>query len=267
MKTILVTGLDGSGKSTLLKKLAAQIQNKRTDILYLPNFDTESLHQTGDVQRTALFINKLNREADERQIPQLKGVALFAAMLLFRPILELNVNRALETLFCERHPLIDTGIYAKFYAEKLPPDSLGKSVIEEMDQRFHHELDYLMQLVPQTMLNQQTSQVATFMELIHRRFHLEKKTDLSSLQDLFGVGLPNSIYYLRADAAELIGRIRQRTLKEAHESEEVLHRLGKVYDELFSGLNDSSPDLVQVVDANNWHNLDLLFETLCREYE
>lgn len=265
MKTILITGLDGSGKSTLLAKLAAQMP-ANTGFVYLPQIETECLLQTPDLHEAATFVNKLGQEADERQVPQLKAVALFAAMLLFKKLLAQNLAQACTTVFCERHPLIDTGVYAKFYAEKLTPGCLSNAVLDALDQQHGRALDYLISLLPKGAKADENSKLAILLGFIYQWFHLEKKTDVTDLAALFGVGLPEKIYYLSASPSVLFGRIKHRGRLEAHESEAVFERLEMAYGQVMEALASQQPGLVEIVDANQVERLDLLFEEICNDY-
>ena len=116
MKVIILTGLDGSGKTTFLERIKEHSNPALCKIINLPHIDTEVLKQYTDLYETALFVNSLNRDADILKLPQLKAVALFASMILYREIFNLIKQEGVKTIFCERHPLIDPGIYARFYA-------------------------------------------------------------------------------------------------------------------------------------------------------
>ncbi len=262
MKITLITGLDGSGKSTLLSRLALQPALHTPAILYLPQIETDSLVQDILLCKTAHFVNALGKAADEQQIPALKGTALCAAMLLFGPLLAHTETQSFSSIFCERHPLIDSGVYARFYAEKLSPESLPPKILDSLDQQYRGELEYLLSLLPDEAIQPMTGQMATLMNTMYHWFFLEKKTSISALSSLFKVDLPDKIYYLRADTNVLFERIRHREHREAHESVTVLEKLGDAYDQLFDGLNLQKPGLVEIVNANQAANLDRLFEQL-----
>jgi hypothetical protein len=109
-------------------------------------------------------------------------------------------------------------------------------------------------------------EMATLMGFIYQWFCMEKRTGLPELKLLFGVGLPDKIYYLSASASVLFKRLEARGRLEAHESEAVLERLGLAYGQLLQGLDSQREGLIQFVDANRFERLDQLFEELSQSY-
>ncbi len=257
MKVILITGLDGSGKSTILERIAEQKKLDNVNTLLLPHIDLTQLVQGSELYQTASFVNNLSHEADVRKVPQLKAVALFASMLLFKELLALSNS---ELVFCERHPLIDSRIYARFYAQKLKPGSVSKEVSDNVDQLFHNELNYLLDLLPGNFHDKTVSPVKRFMQFIYEWFFIKNKTRLSDLKELFKVDLPDKIFYLDAKPEILFHRIKNRKVHEAHESVEVFELLNQAYHKLFDGLNHEHPGKIEIVDASTHENLNNFFE-------
>lgn len=267
MKITLLTGLDGSGKSTLLAKLAAQPLARKPAILYLPHIETDGLAPASELYEAASFVNALGMEADVHKAPALKGAALCGAMLLFRPLVAFKAQKQFKEVLCERHPLFDTGVYAKFYAEKLSPANIAPAVLDDLDRKYPRALEYLHSLLPEKALQPESGSMAAFLHTIYQWFYVEQRTTFEDLAAFFQVGLPDKIHYLRADPEILISRIQHRERLEAHESTAVLTRLGQVYDQLIDVLNKQHPGLVQITQAGNPENLDRLFEQLSKAYE
>lgn len=267
MKITLITGLDGSGKSTLLSKLAAQPLARKPAILFLPHIATESLREAPDLYHAAAFVNALGTEADVQKTPALKGASLCAAMLLFRPLVALHTQMGYTEMVCERHPLFDTGVYAKFYAEKLTPTLISPTVLEMLDQKYASALTYLHSLIPDVAIRPGEGLMASFLEIIYQWFYVAQKTTFEDLGVFFQVELPHKIHYLRAEPAVLIERLRHREHLEAHETASVLAKLGQVYDQLIESLDNRYPGLVHQTQAESPENLDRLFEQLCLAYQ
>ncbi|HFA52193.1 MAG TPA: hypothetical protein ENJ95_24510 [Bacteroidetes bacterium] len=264
MKTILITGLDGSGKSTLLARLQEQQSTASFEILFAPQIVTEGLAGDPSLMAAALFVNALGAEADRLELPQFKAIALFASMLLFPKLLLAKQEKNPKTIFCERHPLIDTGVYARFYAGKLGPNSIDPKILQDLDRRFPHELQYLLGLLPiQYRPSDRSGLAAHLMDFIYQWFFMKKKYAPADLQLLFGLPLPDFIYFLKASPQTLYGRIRHRAIKEAHESPEVFKKLDGAYEALFAALEKDLP--LRRVDANDLRQLDLLFEEIFQQ--
>lgn len=262
MKIVLITGLDGSGKSTLLEKIRKSKQISNYEIINLPVIQLDFLKNHKELYQAAQFINELNHESDMLKIPQLKAVALFASMLLFKKILSLVEQTNCKIVYCERHPLIDTGIYSQFYADKLFPGSIKKETLSLLDQKYEKELNYILQLIPETIFVRDTSAISTFLSFIYQWFHLEKKYNVDNLKKIFQVDLPDKIYYLEASPQILFSRIKNRKVLEAHESEQVFELLNNAYHHLFGKLNNG---VVKIINATSIDTLDKLYNQLVKK--
>jgi len=262
MKVILITGLDGSGKTSFLNRIKEHSNPALSQIINLPHINTETLKQNTDLYKAALFVNSLNQDADLLKLPQLKAVALFASMILYREIFELIKQKGVQTIFCERHPLIDSGIYARFYAEKLHPGSISLDVLSKLDEKYSSELQYLLSLLPEGIIESEPAYTSTFINFIYKWFHLDKKYDIESLKAIFNIDFPDKIYYLQASPEILYERIKNRKVLEAHESVEVFVKLDKAYMSLFNELNQVSTDKVEIINIENTDQLFIVLKQL-----
>ena len=259
MQQILITGLDGSGKSTILQAL---LEKKSSDfeIIFAPHFNLQSLSSSKNIYKVASFINALSYKSDSIKEPQLKAIALFSSMLLFQKIIQLKKDNY-ELVYCERHPLIDSVIYAKFYAHKMNTPYNNQIYIQEIENTYNEELTYLLQLLPKEYVNVNFGPIENLKMFIYTWFHIESKTNVEELSQLFKVELPQKIYYLQAQPNVLFDRIKERKELEAHESVEVFEVLDKSYIELFKSLSQTD---IEIIDANLFENLDTFKENLLR---
>ena len=267
MKVILITGLDGSGKTTFLNRIKDSAKPAACRIINIPHINIQQLKIDKDLYRVALFVNSLNYNADIQNIPQLKAVALFASMLLYGKILALIRQDAVETVFCERHPLIDTGVYARFYAEKLYPGSIEQSVLDRLDKKYESELSYLLNLLPSNSVDIKKGYTSSLIHFIYKLFYLEKKYDTENLKLIFKVSLPDELYFLQASPKLLFNRIKNRKLLEAHESIEVFKQLNKAYNKLFNELESKYAIEIELVNIEEAGAVDNLFAKLIQGIE
>lgn len=258
MNCVLVTGLDGSGKSTLLAKLE-NVSSTSVNILRVPEIDTNKLVLDSELFKASVFINNINKQADEDALPQLKLVALFFSMLIFKDILEELEKGSASVIFCERHPLIDTRVYGYFYAQKLNPSGFPKEIAAQIELKYPEELKFLLRKL--NLIEGIEGQLVPFIEFLYRQFVTEKKFGFSDLEQLFGVQMPNEIVYLKANADVLMSRLGHRQRKEAHESKAVFEKLLPVYDQVLI----ESLVKIRIVDANDFKNIDSVFEDLKKE--
>ncbi|HTL83285.1 MAG TPA: phosphotransferase [Bacteroidia bacterium] len=253
MRTILVTGLDGSGKSTFFRKLAeARIYG--TDIIHVPHINLSSLEKGSALHNAASFINELGIESDEKKQPALKALSIFGAMLLF-PRLAYADREEKQIIFCERHPLIDTIVYAGFYAKYADPSGMSKEIFSSIDERYHEALEYLVALLPGEQ--KANGSLSSFLlSVIYHEFYEKKHTEHSTLKDFFGISLPDAIYFLDADASVLMNRLETRGRREPHEKKEVLTKLRVAYSEMLHALSKTGLCDVHFVNAEDFASLD-----------
>lgn len=256
MKLILLTGLDGSGKSTLLNRLEKIALNKPIAFIRVPKIDSHFFRGNQAIYNATLFINEMHVKADCLKKPQLKVIALFSSMLLFKKLLqELNQSH-IKFIFCERHPLIDTGVYAKFYTDKMDPSTISKELLFNIEEKYTKEIGYILSLVDVEKTNR--SNIYILLQYIHNWFTINKKHTLNDLKELFDINLPDKIIYLSATPEVLIKRLKNREVLEAHESKETFEKLIPVYEKV---LIEASV-ITEKIDANSFINLDAAFEKL-----
>lgn len=260
MKLILVTGLDGSGKSTLLQRLEEISTGKSVAFIRVPKIDTELFKQNQIIYATTLFINQMHKDADILKKPQLKVIALFSSMLIFKELLKELNHSHIDLVFCERHPLIDTGVYAKFYAGKMDPESLPGETLANIEKQYPNEISYLLSLIG--IKKSDNGNLFSFLHYIHDWFSVNKKHGLNDLKQLFKIDLPHKIIYLSAASEILMNRLNNRNVLEAHESKEVLEKLIPVYEQVLA----DSGVITEKIDANNFSNLDKAFDKLKHNY-
>jgi thymidylate kinase len=256
MKLILLTGLDGSGKSTLLSKLEKVSVDKPIAYLRVPKIDSELFRHNKMLYNVTLFINHMHIEADHLKKTQLKVIALFSSMLVFKELLKELTHNDIQLVFCERHPLIDTGVYAKFYSGKMNPADLPQNILTDIESKYSNEISCLLNLIG--IQKSRDTPIFNLLQYIHNWFSVNQKHELNDLQQLFGVGLPDKIIYLSASPHILMERLNKRAVLEAHESEEVFKKLIPAYEKIFSEANVA----IEKIDANSFTNLNQIFEEI-----
>ncbi len=261
IKTILIAGLDGSGKSTLFSKL---VNSGRSDIgiLRSPAINVELFNSNHKLYKAAIFINWLNSEAESLKVPQLKAVALFTSMLIFKDLLAELEKQNFSTVFCERHPLIDMSVYAKFYADKMDPAKIPTPTLAEIDYNFNAELVYFTNTLKLKKADMPKGACYHILLFMYQWFYMEKKFQSNQLNELFLIDLPDKIYYLKADPEILIERIKRRKTLELHETPDALDILIPEFDRVI----ERAEAPVEKVNANEVRNLDDIYEHLSKNY-
>ncbi len=267
MKLILITGLDGSGKSSLLTKLEENSTGGGIAFLRVPKIDSHLFENNKILFGTSCFINHLHAQADELKIPQLKVIAMFSAMLVFKELLNELAAKSPLVVFCERHPLIDTAVYAYFYSgSKMNPKNVAESIFQQLNNKYNNELAYLHSLLK---LPETGNPALSYLYFIHKQFSSGDIISTDKLSQLFNIGLPDKIYYLDAKPEVLMQRLKQRESRtgntgnmEAHETVKAFEKMQPVYKLILDNANTE----IENINANSFKNLDKTYNELQKEF-
>lgn len=117
MKRISIAGIDGSGKTTLVSSLKDE---HHESVLFLPQTYKDS---TLPLYELSKAIDEIGKWADLNNYPAMKGISLFLGMTLYQPIVDyIEKKKNPQRLVVERHPIIDTIAYSKFFQPMLNVD-------------------------------------------------------------------------------------------------------------------------------------------------
>lgn len=270
MDQILVTGLDGSGKSTIFSALEKKRNLGGFEIIRLPHINSTILENNPTLYKVAQFINDLNHSADQQKNVQLKAVALFASMLFYRKMVEAVSSKNLKRIYCERHPLIDTLVYAAFYAGQSKTNEKPTNNFGLINQRYKAELKFLVELIPDDIQAVKSPKLESLATFIYQFFFLKQHNDFDDLSKLFGAKMPEKIFYLKASPEILIKRLSERVIFEPHETLETLFELNKVYDVVLDKVKQNYPTVLNIIDSNSFESLNLfrqMIESECSKSE
>lgn len=265
VKRILVTGLDGSGKSTFFSNMG-KIQKPSLAFINVPEINTQDFSDDSDLHKLTEFVNELGVIAHELQQPFVKGLTLFVAMVLYRD-LEIHLERPpVQAIICERHPLIDTTIYAKFYAPKMVPEFFDEATLRLIDQTFPNELKAMLKRLGHVPVKYYPSLSGTLCHFIHYWFNEAKKGTVDQLHELFHVRAPQHIYYLEAAPEVLIARIHTRDRIEPHEKTSILKAFQQAYEEVFSYVSENHDCVITRINAAEIESLEAFKEHMAGQY-
>lgn len=261
IKTILITGLDGSGKSTIFSKLAAAKLEHVTLISAL-HVDVKSLADTSSLKTPIVLLNAMSEEADTNNWSELKALALFCAMILFEKVVSEKTTATTRIVICERHPLIDTFVYAQFYIPRLESGSMNLEQMIHYNTKYEMLFSFVLEQLPVANKNQGALAIFKFI----KTFFAAKVYPDAETQQIFNTTVPDQIFYLKTTPDVLMDRISSRKVVEAHEKIEVLSRLGATYETLFEKLASSEHSTtIQNVDATTFESLDDFYTRLLTE--
>jgi len=260
IRTILITGLDGCGKSTLFTRLAGE-KPDHVALITLPHIDEDSLPLDSIIRKQAQLLNEMSRQADENNWSDLKALALFGSMLLYEQLVREMCTPLTRILICERHPLIDPLIYARFYAERLTAGYLNREKIDYYNTTYGELLSFIVGLLPVKSEGDYALEIFAF---IRDTFKNSVAPD-GQLKQLFKVDLPDKIFFLKAAPEILFDRIASRKVAEPHEQLQVLALLDKTYDVLFESISAQYKTPIEYIDASRFEMLDSFYDRLLDE--
>jgi hypothetical protein len=232
MKKISLMGIDGSGKTTLMRALQ-RTDGERSSFLFSPDFH-EVPGFAGGAESRAL--TEFSRLADEYADPRLKLTSLYLRMCLFGEAEAfLAATERRETLYIERHPLIDSLTYLPVYIGAVK--KLGarvedsESVMARVTRKFPEIAAHVQAAVARR--NQRMGLDSGSVEhLAQYCMGFAALAPLDFVQTLsrdFQTTLPDLVVYLDLPPAQAFERIALRgKALEAHESLENLTRLDRL---------------------------------------
>lgn len=256
---IVITGLDGSGKSSFLARLEAEVQDK-ISILRVPTIDSENFKNNKFLYDQCEFVNHLGRKADLEKQPSLKIIALFASMILFKALIE-ELQKEGKPVFCERHPLIDTPVYARVYNKVMHPDNLNAEIALDIETNYKFELTGIIDRINAVIEISDKGKCYDLLSFLHGWFSNNENYSLDRLKTLFSVSIPDKVYFLDAPAEVLIQRIGERSEKEFHETVELLNKMRPIY---LNKLSDIEAPM-HIVDTTNPLVLESVFRKITND--
>ncbi|MFB9076097.1 hypothetical protein ACFFLS_14260 [Flavobacterium procerum] len=260
IRTILITGLDGCGKSTLFLKLKSD-RPEHAVLVNLPHIDEDALPAGGALKKQAGLLNQMSSEADENGWADLKALALFGSMMLYEKLVCEIITPRTRIVICERHPLIDTLVYAKFYAQRITPEYFNRKRLDHYNNAYGELLAFIAELLP---IENKADPVMGIFNFI-RNFFKDTTVPDENIKALFKATLPNKVFFLKADPEILFERIASRNVSEPHEKLEVLELFDNAYDALFENISQSYRISVEYIDASHFKNLDRFYARLKNE--
>lgn len=260
IKTILITGLDGSGKSTVFSKLEATNIEHVTLISAL-HVDVETLPDTSSLKAPVLLLNAMSKEADANNWSELKALALFCAMILFEKLVSEKTTATTRIVICERHPLIDTFVYAQFYLPRLGSGSMNLEQMIHYNTKYESLFSFILEQLP--VENKDLGALAIFKFI--KTFFARKTSPDAETEKIFKTSVPDQIFFLKADPEILMERISSREVIEAHEKLDVLSVLDSTYDSLFKRIASEHNTTIENIDATSFESLDAFYARLKSE--
>ena len=260
MKIKLITGIDGSGKSTIFEKLQ-KLNFASVAIVLVPKINVKNISDQ-KIKELANSTNQLGLLANEQKNVYYKALNLFSSMILFSDLCSEYKSKNNQTLYCERHPMIDAQIYAKFYAPLVNPNKISTTTTSYLDTEFADLLDFILDKIDTKYLKNSKYKSSKIFEFIFKYFDTKKEINYTFYSEIFRVEMPDKIYFLQGDTTIFYERITCRNSIEVHEKMKVLQILNQAYFDLFDNLKNI--EIVRI-NANNFESLNSFFAKLVNE--
>lgn len=213
VKLYSVTGVDGSGKSTLMNRIQAKEDNLSIKGLKVPQYyETQGTLFSKEVE----ILERIGKFGDSIKNPFIKVNATYLQFCLFGKVVQ-GLSQSVDTVICERFPILDGIALAKFYTPLLQkgcdPQIIKKEIINEFSPE---ELELVVNIIPGKDLY---SIHRYIVEICEKSFG----ELFARLEQDFETKLPQKLVQLKASQELLASRIEDSTgVKEAHEKVPVL---------------------------------------------
>lgn len=274
---LAIIGIDGTGKSTASRALFRHLAESPLRVRgfsSLQLFDDPDL-PFGGLSRT---FDVLSRFADERQNAPLKAVSLFLGMTLFGPVERfLSDMYAPDWIITERHPVIDSMVYARFYLSRLD-EAIDPTLVPAIDERFAAEgleagetwqrLHAWIAGLPE--FEGQAQGFFKLPQALQAVFSLPALDLLDRLCELFRTSLPDQALLLTLPIAVAEHRIEERQRRDGkprdlHEHQEALDMLQQAYLQACTQLQRIQPALRVAIHQANQAPLEPIVRALMQE--
>ena len=258
---IVITGLDGSGKSTFHEALETNSDSQMT-ILRLPTMDSGKFRSDPILFKCCQMINELGERGDRESEPGMKIIAMFSSVVLFNDLFNFLKDQNVNVIFCERHPLVDSYIYAKAYHKVMHPSNLSMENAIEIDEKYDLLLSEVTRRLTIDFNASTTKKSHLLLEFLYNWFSDEANFVPEKLLELFEMKKPDEIYFLDAPAETLFQRIIHRERMEYHENVAALKKMRSYYLELLPKFGSK----LAIIDASNRMAPDALLARLQKQY-
>lgn len=255
-RRVAIVGIDGSGKSELITALTARASTSAVRAINCPNFHDGF---DGPLHQTSRHLAVLGAAADHAQNPVVKAATLYLRMTLFGPV-ERFVTQTYrpQLLLCERHPIIETLIYAPLYARVT---QAARQVSSEDIESLLAAADAIAPGTSDSVARWQEVTAAhsgvggnlmTTLDEVVSILDTPLTTAMGSLANCFRTHLPEAIIWLDISVDEAMSRIRRRDeTPELHENESTLKQLRKRYEVTLPQLKEMGTEVCRITNITD----------------
>lgn len=252
-RSLAIVGIDGTGKSTICRSLFRHLSGSSLRVRGFSSLEifADPDLPLGDLSR---IFDLLSGLADERQSPTLKAMAMVLGMTLFGPVERfLEDTYAPDWILTERHPVIDSLVYASFYLSRLEP-VIDPVILGAIDARFEAEgwradrtwerIHEWIALLP--ALEGHDGDFRTLPGALRALFDVPAEPLLARLGSLYRTDLPDHVLLLTLPVGEAEQRIEGRQhadgkARDLHETPEALALIQGAYHQACDRLQVLSP--------------------------
>lgn len=253
-RRVALVGIDGCGKTSVIARIRQQTGSSPTRLhtVHCPDFHDAC---NGPFESLSRHLKKMSRLADAVGNPGVKAAVLYLRMTLYGPVEKFWIDTYRpELLLCERHPLVETYVYAPLYstlARTLTLDAQDeldrfvRTAGETEDEAFRAMQAWQGAEQRRTGLGEDLTEILpAIVDLLAKP--PEQAEPL--LDALYRTTLPDLVIWLDCPVEDAFARCRARADLEVHETFASLTALRTRYAELHTVLSRtrSAPEVVRV---------------------
>ena len=249
---IVITGLNGSGSNRVLKEIESRLGDEAA-ILRVPSIESERFTNDNELFSVSVFLNDLGSLSESQNMPSLKALQMFGAMLFYGRFYNTLKTQNPRVIFAQRHPLIDTPVFAKAYKEVLNPDLLDTVFARQLEVRYKREFALLRSMIPISIDDSGKGIFYDLLNFLNSWFSVPANYTSRKLKELFIVEEPREVYFLDASVDALYERVAETDVAEYHITRKSLSNMREMYLELLP-VFEASYSVVNTSSDESIHN-------------
>lgn len=217
-KTMVITGVDGCGKSTAIDYYKSFDQKNKYYPINAPQFFED---KTLPFYNETYLLEKIAKLADKEKNYSLKASATFCAMAYMADIIKyIKETHSPKLIITERHSLVDSIAYAKFYFNFITDDQVDIGSFVNYDDL--ETIDSINQRIKK-MWNDPSLNLGNIHIKLKSVFSMDQSSLTTILERFFNLDTPDYMIMLSVTEEAFKDRMpKDDKEKELHEESKVL---------------------------------------------
>jgi thymidylate kinase len=220
-RRVAIVGIDGSGKSSVI----ARMRDLAPDLAAWTAVSCPDFHhnENAPLHELSRQLEALSDAADEVGAPVIKAATLYLRMTLYGPVEHfLATTYGPEVLVCERHPMIETLVYAPLYQRLAGMDRPDRDAVQRIVQMADQRVPGTRRALAQWQAAEAArtglgGDLWTTLDEVVALLTRGTAAALDGFAAAYRTALPETVLWLDTSPEEAARRCAARGVRETHE--------------------------------------------------